>query len=172
MRALIKLPTACACLAAALLAGCAASNSKLYAVAEPIDVVFVCQYGYAKSLVAAKHFERLAGERGLPVRVVARGFTPNANVPEPLARQLASDGFDVAAYQPRPLTPSDLVGAEHVVTFGVAPPPAYSGRAHRWDAVPALGEDYPRARDEILALLQPLLNEIEREARKAGSRAR
>ena len=33
-------------------------------------IVFVCEHGSAKSVVAAAHFDRLAGERGLGLRAV------------------------------------------------------------------------------------------------------
>ena len=44
-------------------------------------VVFVCEHGSVKSLVAQEWFNRRAKERGLAVRAVSRGITPDASVP-------------------------------------------------------------------------------------------
>ena len=47
---------------------------------RPDEVVFVCEHGAAKSVVAAQYFNKLAGERGLAVRAVARGAEPQADL--------------------------------------------------------------------------------------------
>ncbi len=114
------------------------------------------------------HFERMATERGLPVRVAARGLTPKDAVPQSIVTALAAEGFDVSAYQPTALGVNDLAGAEYVVTFGVAALEAVDAVVKRWDHVSALSENYPKARDEVVALLKQLLAEIGRdvEARK------
>ncbi len=127
---------------------------------QPIDVVFVCQYGYAKSLVAAAHFERMAQADGLPVRVIARGLTPKDEVPEPLAAALRQDGFEVAGFRPAALQAADLEGAEYVLTFGVDLPFATTGASTRWDDVSALSENYGKARDEIVAHLVVLVEQV------------
>ena len=39
-------------------------------------VVFVCEHGAAKSVVATAYFNTLAAERGLPFRATFRGTAP------------------------------------------------------------------------------------------------
>lgn len=128
---------------------------------EPTNVVFVCQYGYAKSLVASSHFERMAEERGIPVRVTARGITPNESVPEPLVASLSGDGFEVASYRPQALGTDDLADADYVVSFGNDVPESPGASRLDWGEVSALSEDYPKARGEIVAHLSELLDELE-----------
>jgi chromate transporter len=53
-----------------------ADESTAKGEAKPRLVVFVCEHGSAKSLVAASFFERLAKERGMPVRAISRGTFP------------------------------------------------------------------------------------------------
>jgi arsenate reductase (thioredoxin) len=130
------------------------------AAAEPVDVVFICQHGYAKSLVAARHFERLALGRGLAVRVVARGLTPAPGVPDPLAANLRRDGFEVAGFRPAPVSVADLAGAEHIVGLGVTPPRGKHATVERWDDLPALDAGYGVARDAIAARFEPLLARV------------
>ena len=43
-------------------------------------VLFVCEHGSTKSTVAAAHFNKLAGERGLKLRAVSRGTNPDEEV--------------------------------------------------------------------------------------------
>src|SRR4051812_34549689 len=65
-----------ACLASA---GCRGTG----APAGPQPVLFVCEHGAAKSVIAATYFNQLATARGLAVRATARGADPqrSASVP-------------------------------------------------------------------------------------------
>ena len=47
---------------------------------RPTTVVFVCEHGSAKSMIAALWFNRLASEQGLPLQGVSRGVNPDAKV--------------------------------------------------------------------------------------------
>jgi len=44
-------------------------------------VLFVCEHGGAKSVIAAAHFNKIAKERGLPYRAVTLGTAPDADIP-------------------------------------------------------------------------------------------
>src|SRR5215468_10992232 len=44
------------------------------------DVVFICEHGAAKSVIASEYFNKLAAERGLAVRAIARGAVPQADL--------------------------------------------------------------------------------------------
>jgi chromate transport protein ChrA len=128
-------------------------------------VVFVCEHGSAKSLVAASFFERLAAERGLMLRAVSRGAAPDAGVPPKVAEALRRDGFEVASYRPQPLTESDVASAIRVVTIGVETAslvPTAAARAERWDDIPPVSAGYAAARAALLSRLEALLRELER----------
>ena len=126
---------------------------------KPVKLVFVCQQGYAKSLLAALQFERKAAAHGLTVEVIARGLTPAAAVPAPLASAMARDGFAVADYRPSALTEFDLLTADRVVSFAVEIPND-RGVVRRIDSIPPLSEDYGKARDQMNAELNALLTEL------------
>jgi chromate transporter len=137
--------------------------------AKPRLVVFVCEHGSAKSLVAASFFERMAKERGMAVRAVSRGTTPDASVPAAVVQALREDGFDVAAFKPQFLRDADVTDAARVVAIGVdigAAKTLAGTRFERWDDIPPFSESYPKARKRILARIDPLLRELERETRK------
>lgn len=134
----------------------------------PRLVVFVCEHGSAKSLVAASFFERMAKERGMAVRAVSRGTAPDASVPATVVEALRGDGFDVAAFKPQRLREADVSAADRVVAIGVdlgeVGEKARTGVV-RWDDIPALTAGYPRARQAILSRIRSLLRDLERQRR-------
>jgi protein-tyrosine-phosphatase len=125
-------------------------------------VVFVCEHGSGKSLIASEWFNRLAGERGLVVRAAARGLSPEP-APARIAEQLRADGFDVDGFQPSALIPADLAGAPRVVMIG-AEPPAWASAAEvpveRWDGIPPASQGYAASRDAMLERIATLLDSL------------
>ena len=122
-------------------------------------VLFVCLHGSAKSLIAAEHFNRLAAARGLDARATSAGTEPDDAIPPHVTRGLAGDGIDVAGRRPRRPTPAEIEGAAAVVTFGcdLGALASRAPRLIRWDDVPAVSEDFARARDTIVARVAELL---------------
>jgi protein-tyrosine-phosphatase len=139
--------------------------------AEPRGpVVFVCEHGNVKSLIAREWFNRLAAERGLELRAVSRGLSPEASVPPAIAERLRGDGFDVSGFAPRALEPADVARAARLVVIGAEPPPWASlpGLAvERWDGIPPASERYEASRD---ALRQGIAVLVESLARAASGR--
>jgi protein-tyrosine-phosphatase len=129
-------------------------------------VVFVCEHGSVKSLMAAQWFNRLARERGLGLRAVSRGLRPDAVVPAPVAEHLTGHGFDLRGFAPSALAESDLARALRVVSMGadtasvVAPGDA---RLERWDDIPPSAGRYDRTSEAIRARVQTLLDKLEAE---------
>ena len=126
-------------------------------------IVFVCEHGNVKSLIAREWFNRLARERGLAVRAVSRGLSPEPDVPAPIAERLRGDGFDVRGFRPQVLAREALLGASRLVVIGSEPPSwvAAEGVAvERWDGIPPASENYQASRDalrdRIVALLESL----------------
>ena len=131
----------------------------------PRRIVFVCEHGSAKSLVAASLFERMAKERGLALRGVSRGTAPDASVPAPVVAALRADGFDVAAFKPQRLSEADVSAADRVVAIGVDLG-ELGARARpgvvRWDDIPPFAAGYPKAREAIVGHIRSLLDDLER----------
>jgi arsenate reductase len=129
-------------------------------------VVFVCEHGSAKSLVAASFLERMAKERGIAVRAVSRGTAPDASVPAAVVESLRDDGFDVAAFKPQRLREADVLAADRVVAIGVdlgeVGAKARAGVV-RWDDIPPFSASYPKARQAILSRLSALFDDLERQ---------
>ena len=125
-------------------------------------LLFICEHGYAKSLVAALHCERVAAARGIAVRALSRGVDPGASVPAGIAAGLAADGFDVRDFAPSRATREEISRAAHVVLIAVdVDVSARAGPVTRWDDISPLSENYARARGEIVARLNRLLDGME-----------
>ena len=125
------------------------------------QVLFVCLHGSAKSLIAAELFNRFADARGLDASATSTGTEPDEAIPPPVVKGLAGEGIDVAGRRPRRPTLADVEGSAIVVTFGcelgeLAP---RARRIERWDNVPAVSENFTRARDAIAARVRALLDD-------------
>ena len=126
-----------------------------------MKVLFVCLHGSAKSLIAAEYFNRLAVARGLGARAVSAGVEPDHVIPPRVEHGLRDDGIEVGGRRPRRPGPGDVEGATVVVTFGcdLGELAARATRIDRWDDVPAVSEDFKRARDVIVARVTALLED-------------
>lgn len=126
-------------------------------------VVFVCEHGTVKSVIAMAYFDRLARERGLRFRAVSRGTAPDSAVPRFVRDWLGRDGFDLAGFAPLRLSESDLRAAL-VVSFDQPMVAEFVGRrAHAaWDRLPSVTAHYPTARDSIKRRIAALVDSLVR----------
>lgn len=132
-------------------------------------IVFVCEHGAAKSVIAAAEFERMAKERGLTFTAISRGTEPDPEIPAGVRKGLKQDGIDVGTAKPVKVTPEDLKSAVRVVTFG--PDLALVLKEVQtldWSATPSPSKDYTAARDYIRKELESLLAGLEKESKKTA----
>src|ERR1700694_3433304 len=71
-------------------------------------VVFVCEHGSAKSVIAAAYFNRLASEKGIPYRAISRATKPDDNIDPKVKSKLAADGLDVSSWKPVKVSDKDV----------------------------------------------------------------
>ena len=128
------------------------------------DVVFVCEHGSVKSLIAAQWFNRLASARKLSERAVSRGVAPDASVPETIREGLRRDGLPVDGVKPTPYAPDELKAARRVITIGRAVDAVIDKVGvpyESWPDIPPATQDYAAARDEMLRRIENLLIGLE-----------
>ena len=127
----------------------------------PIDVLFVCLHGSAKSVVAAVYCRRLAAERGFRISVASAGLEPDAEVSPATITGLAADGVDLPISRPQAVTGALLASSWLVVSFGCNLKPFGPQRAViDWGDVPAVSDGYAEARDVIASRVASLLEEL------------
>ena len=126
-------------------------------------IVFVCQHGAAKSILAAAYFNRLAEELGLDTKAVARGTNPDKEIAESTLARLSKDGLTPTESKPQKISLADIRSAKYLISLCELPA-EYAGETvvEQWDGIPAVSENYDQARDAILDRINLLINRIRR----------
>ncbi len=142
--------------------GSGAPAASQRAAADP-TVVFVCEHGAAKSLVATAYFNTIAAEKGLHARAIYRGVSPQADLSINALKGLREDGLAPPLEKPSPITPADVDGASVIFAIGCTLPKnaTASGKADSWDDVPD-DQGYGPMRDAIKRHVERLVDELRR----------
>lgn len=119
-------------------------------------VVFVCEHGSAKSVVAAAYFNHIAQQQGLNLHAISRGTTPDPALSPVVIEGLHKDKVELTTAKPSRLTSSDALDALQVVSFCELPKEIKSQNVERWE-VPPISEDYSKSRDAIVKKIQELI---------------
>jgi protein-tyrosine-phosphatase len=124
-------------------------------------IIFICEHGAAKSIVSAAYFNKLARERHLNFRAIARGTNPDKEISPKVQEGLQKDGLVPSEPIPKKISKADLAGARRVITF-CSLPDDYSDniQVEPWDDLLWVSEDYSKSRDRILERLGRLLEEL------------
>jgi hypothetical protein len=108
-------PCVLLCFLAVLLASCSDYGT------HPKQVVFVCEHGAGRSVIATAWFNKLAGEKQLPYRAVARGVTPQDELSKPTIAGLKKDGVAFLDEKPHALSRQETNDAVRVVSSSLFP---------------------------------------------------
>ena len=127
------------------------------------QVVFVCEHGAAKSVVAAAYFNKIAAERGLPDRAIYRGASPQADLSVSALKGLREDGMTLPADKPSALSAADVTRATHIFAIGCSLPAhaKASGKAEDWSDVPD-DQGYGPMRDAIKKHVERLIDQLQK----------
>ena len=122
-------------------------------------IVFVCEHGAAKSVIAAAHFNKLASEAKLGFHAIARGTNPDPELSPKAITGLRDDGLTPTELVPQKLSLADIESAQRIITFCELPAEyQQQGNIEHWDGVPPVSEGYQKARDAIVERINRLLN--------------
>lgn len=128
-------------------------------MSQKSNIIFVCEHGAAKSILAAAYFNKLASEKGLDLRAIARGTNPDHELSSQMITGLSKDGLLPTEPVPQKLTEADVQKAQRVITFCELP---IEYRRHsiveQWDGIPSVSDDYEKARDAIIERIHQFLN--------------
>jgi arsenate reductase len=127
---------------------------------EP-TVVFVCEHGAAKSVIATTYFNKIAEERGLRARAVYRGINPQADLSAGALKGLRDDGLTVPERKPSMISQTDVDTATVIFAIGCTLPSnaTASGKADTWDDVPE-DKGYSATRDAIKRHVERLIDDL------------
>ena len=135
--------------------------------AHEAQVVFVCEHGAAKSVIATAYFNKLAAERGLAYRATFRGTAPQDDLSVRAVAGLKADGVPVPGGTPAAINDNDVAHATHIFAIGCTLPPKaqQSGKAADWSDVPD-DQGYGPMRDAIVRHVMQLLDQLQRSTSK------
>jgi len=144
------------------------ASAALRAQEAPAQVLFVCEHGTVKSLMAASYFNQQAAARGLRWRAISRGSAPDSTtVPAPIVAGLRTDGVDVGDFRAAAVSATDVAASERIVAIGTELPigvDAPAAKVEHWDDVPSASANYAAARDSLKAHIERLLERVSRGA--------
>ena len=124
------------------------------------NVLFICEHGSAKSVIAAAHYDKLARELGVDAHASSRGTDTDAEFPPHVLAGLRSDGLEPLDDTPIALSEHDVAGAASIIAF-CSPDmlPKGATPSEVWDDVPPVSEGYDRARAEIVRRVKGLFSQ-------------
>lgn len=143
----------------------------------PETVLFVCEHGIAKSLMAKLLFERYAREAGLAVRADSRATAPDESLPPWVLAGLEAQRLEAGGFTPRPLDDGAVKASTRVVSFDLpevaTTAAACSVTGEQWDALPMASQDFEashaaidqRVRDLVARLVAERSSPLAREDR-------
>jgi arsenate reductase len=126
-------------------------------------ILFVCEHGSAKSIIAAAHFNHLANRNGSPYRAIARGVHPDKEIPLYVKSGLSAEGLNIRGWRPKRLNEEDAAKAESVITLGCALPLSKAvtkRKVQEWNDVPSPNENYQNASRAIAERVALLFKEL------------
>jgi protein-tyrosine-phosphatase len=126
-------------------------------------IVFVCEHGAAKSVVATAYFNKIAAERALPYRATFRGTSPQDDLSVRAVAGLKEDGLAIPFGKPTAISDGDVAAATHIFAIGCTLPDKAqrSGKAGDWSDVPD-DKGYGPMRDAIVRHVKELLDQLGR----------
>jgi arsenate reductase (thioredoxin) len=132
------------------------------------QIVFVCEHGAAKSIIAVAEFNQRAAQNGLPLRAVSRGTNPDPKFASGVVAGLSKDGFSIPAGKPQLLTEGDVKNADRVITLGCKLPDRLNSAAKPtdWSDISSPSASYDAARKDIGRHIEELISDLLRERAK------
>jgi len=126
-------------------------------------IIFVCEHGAAKSVIATAYFNKFAAERNLPWRATFRGTSPQEALSVRAVQGLKADGIPIPRGVPTAIGEADIRTATHIFAIGCTLPAAAvsSGKAKDWSDVPD-DKGYEAQRDAIVRHVRALLDDLQR----------
>ena len=135
-----------------------------HAMAQNKKVVFVCEHGAAKSVIAAAYFNKLAKERNLNYEAVCRGNVPDAEVSPSAKEGLMKDKIFDDAVTPTKLMIDHTVNTERIILFTKLPSDFKTSiKTEDWSNLKDLDGDYQHRREAITKSINSLLDTLSKQ---------
>lgn len=129
--------------------------------AQKQKVVFVCEHGAAKSVIAANYFNKLASERGLNYEAVCRATAPDSTLNAGTRTGLKADQIKPNT-NPQKLDLADTTNATRIVLFTPLPKDYKTATPiEDWSSTQNVDGTYDQRRNAIIKRINALLDSLE-----------
>ena len=152
-------------------AGFGQTAKKRPANSKPPTVLFVCEHGAAKSVIAGAFFDKFAKQKGLKYRAVFRGTNPDPVISPITQKGLKEDGLDVGDAKPTLVSKADMDEASQIITLGCRLPDAeqVTEKVTDWSDIPS-PSNYQMARDAISKRVQSLVDDLAKKTKESSKK--
>jgi arsenate reductase (thioredoxin) len=133
-------------------------------VAQDKKIIFVCEHGAAKSVIAASYFNKLAKERNIDYVAECRGTNPDSVVSPNIKDGLTKDHMFDPNTKPKKLLITDTVNVERIILFTPLPSEINTTiGTENWSQVEDIDADYSKRRNAIVKKINELLDSLEKQ---------
>ncbi|HEY0655718.1 MAG TPA: hypothetical protein VGD65_21435 [Chryseosolibacter sp.] len=127
-------------------------------------VLFVCEHGAGKSVVAAAYFNKIAKERNLNWEATCRGTDPDPEIGQSTKEGLTSDKLLETNLKPQKLAKTDTSGVERIIVFTRLPDDfAKSIRQEDWSAVKNIDGTYQMRKEALIKKINEFFDSVEKQ---------
>jgi arsenate reductase len=123
-------------------------------------IVFVCEHGAAKSVIAAAYFNRIAKEKNIPWEAICRGRNPDKAVSQKTQELLKKNKLFNPELIPTKLTQQDVDQAQQVILLCPLPDNLTFKSILSWPGIDAVDGNFDKLRDDIVLKLNPLIDSL------------
>ena len=128
--------------------------------AQEHTIVFVCEHGSAKSVIAATYFNKLAKDKNIPWQAVSRGTHPDPEISPKTKKLLLEDNLLDKSFIPKKLSQDDVDTTQQVILFCSLPQTIQGkGKTSQWE-VNAVNDDFQKLRSDIISKITPLVDSL------------
>jgi arsenate reductase len=132
---------------------------------QPNKVIFVCEHGAAKSVIAAAYFNKIAKERNLNWEAVSRGTSPDATIGQSTKEGLIADHLYDQTFIPKKLSVKDTSNAKAIIRFTALPGEFNNSnvRTENWSSLRDIDSGYTLRRDAIVEQINIFLDSLQKQ---------
>jgi hypothetical protein len=127
-------------------------------------VIFVCEHGAGKSVVAAAYFNKIAKDRNLDWEASCRGTDPDEEVSTPTKDGLRADNLLDPTLSPKKLAQGDTSNLEKIILFTKLPDDFNTSiKSEDWSSLPNIDAKYEVRRDALIKKINEFFDSIEKQ---------
>lgn len=119
-------------------------------------ILFVCEHGAGRSVVAASYFNMIAQKKGLNYQAIFRGITPQEALGVSTRNGLIKDSIDVTNFVPTKISKNDVKNAFKVVTIDCTLPNSLNKADAQWTDIQWTG-NYDVSKNDISIKVDELI---------------